>query len=64
MNKAYCEDRNTVKVDQKAGQFLKSSIHVQFITRDSMSVLKEDRFEKTDVCIIDLALVFFFSLVK
>ena len=63
MNKAYCEVRNTVKMDQEAGQFLKSSIHVQFITRNSMSVLKEDQFEWTDVRIIDLALVFFFSLV-
>ena len=63
MNKAYCENRNTVKMDQEAGQLSKSSIHLQFITRNSMSVVKEDQFEWTDVHIIDLALVFFFSLV-
>lgn len=63
MNKAYCENRNIVKMDQEAGRFSKSSIHLQFITRNSMSVVKEDQFEWTDVHIIDLALVFFFSLV-
>ena len=63
MNKAYFEDRDTVKMDQEAGQFSKSSINLQFITRNSMSVLKEDQFEWTDMHILDLALVFVFSLV-